>query len=161
MRACLSPTGWEEGQATRSPWPTWRGWLSALLRSQVGMGAAFAGGARLCQRTAELRQTTDRAPGRGLPPGRYGHAHCRGPADGAASPPRCVMPGVQRWLKRRWPSFRPSKWPKRSVRCLVQTLGGYGYLSDFPLERIYRDVRVCRSTKVSSDIQRAGHCAQS
>ncbi|MNE34843.1 hypothetical protein D3C80_1285800 [compost metagenome] len=42
------------------------------------------GGARLCQRTAELRQTTDRAPGRGLPPGRYGHAHCRGPADGAA-----------------------------------------------------------------------------
>ncbi|WP_279381674.1 acyl-CoA dehydrogenase family protein, partial [Pseudomonas sp. 69_B] len=26
----------------------------------------------------------------------------------------------------------------------LQTLGGYGYLNDFPLERIYRDVRVCQ-----------------
>ena len=26
----------------------------------------------------------------------------------------------------------------------IQTLGGYGYLKDFPVERIYRDVRVCQ-----------------
>ncbi|MBC7547721.1 MAG: acyl-CoA dehydrogenase family protein, partial [Polaromonas sp.] len=26
----------------------------------------------------------------------------------------------------------------------IQTLGGYGYVSDFPVERIYRDVRVCQ-----------------
>ena len=36
----------------------------------------------------------------------------------------------------------------------LQPLGGYGYLSDFPLERIYRDVRVCRIYEGTSDIQR-------
>lgn len=36
----------------------------------------------------------------------------------------------------------------------IQTLGGYGYLSDFPVERIYRDVRVCQIYEGTSDIQR-------
>ncbi len=36
----------------------------------------------------------------------------------------------------------------------LQTLGGYGYLKDFPLERIYRDVRVCQIYEGTSDIQR-------
>jgi alkylation response protein AidB-like acyl-CoA dehydrogenase len=36
----------------------------------------------------------------------------------------------------------------------LQTLGGYGYLSDFPLARIYRDVRVCQIYEGTSDIQR-------
>ncbi|GLO29580.1 acyl-CoA dehydrogenase [Pseudomonas putida] len=36
----------------------------------------------------------------------------------------------------------------------LQTLGGYGYLSDFSLERIYRDVRVCQIYEGTSDIQR-------
>ncbi|MBP2298813.1 acyl-CoA dehydrogenase family protein [Azospirillum picis] len=36
----------------------------------------------------------------------------------------------------------------------IQILGGYGYLADFPLERIYRDVRVCQIYEGTSDIQR-------
>ncbi|HRW29006.1 MAG TPA: acyl-CoA dehydrogenase family protein, partial [Emcibacteraceae bacterium] len=36
----------------------------------------------------------------------------------------------------------------------IQTLGGYGYLNDFPVERIYRDVRVCQIYEGTSDIQR-------
>jgi alkylation response protein AidB-like acyl-CoA dehydrogenase len=36
----------------------------------------------------------------------------------------------------------------------IQTHGGYGYLSDFPVERIYRDVRVCKIYEGTSDIQR-------
>jgi alkylation response protein AidB-like acyl-CoA dehydrogenase len=36
----------------------------------------------------------------------------------------------------------------------LQTLGGYGYLNDFPLERISRDVRVCQIYEGTSDIQR-------
>ncbi len=36
----------------------------------------------------------------------------------------------------------------------IQTLGGYGYLSDFPVERIYRDVRVCQIYEGTSDIQK-------
>jgi alkylation response protein AidB-like acyl-CoA dehydrogenase len=36
----------------------------------------------------------------------------------------------------------------------IQTLGGYGYLEDFGLARIYRDVRVCQIYEGTSDIQR-------
>jgi alkylation response protein AidB-like acyl-CoA dehydrogenase len=35
----------------------------------------------------------------------------------------------------------------------IQTLGGYGYLADFPLERLYRDARVCRIYEGTNDIQ--------
>jgi len=36
----------------------------------------------------------------------------------------------------------------------IQIHGGYGYLSDFPVERIYRDVRVAQIYEGTSDIQR-------
>lgn len=36
----------------------------------------------------------------------------------------------------------------------IQVHGGYGYVSDFPVERIYRDVRVCQIYEGTSDIQR-------
>lgn len=36
----------------------------------------------------------------------------------------------------------------------IQIHGGYGYLSDYPVERIYRDVRVCQIYEGTSDVQR-------
>ena len=36
----------------------------------------------------------------------------------------------------------------------LQILGGYGYVSDFSVERIYRDVRVCQIYEGTSDIQK-------
>lgn len=36
----------------------------------------------------------------------------------------------------------------------IQIHGGYGYVSDFPVERIYRDVRVSQIYEGTSDIQR-------
>jgi len=36
----------------------------------------------------------------------------------------------------------------------IQIHGGYGYVSDFPVERIYRDMRVCQIYEGASDIQR-------
>ncbi len=36
----------------------------------------------------------------------------------------------------------------------IQTLGGYGYLSEYPVEKIYRDVRVCQIYEGTSDIQK-------
>ena len=36
----------------------------------------------------------------------------------------------------------------------IQVLGGYGYLTDFPVERIFRDVRVSQIYEGTSDVQR-------
>lgn len=36
----------------------------------------------------------------------------------------------------------------------IQIHGGYGYVSDFPVERIYRDVRVCQIYEGTSDVQK-------
>ena len=36
----------------------------------------------------------------------------------------------------------------------IQVFGGYGYTSDFPVERIYRDVRVCQIYEGTSEVQK-------
>jgi len=36
----------------------------------------------------------------------------------------------------------------------IQVHGGYGYVADFPVERLWRDVRVCKIYEGASDIQR-------
>ena len=36
----------------------------------------------------------------------------------------------------------------------IQTLGGYGYLEEYGLAKIYRDVRVCQIYEGTSDIQK-------
>jgi hypothetical protein len=36
----------------------------------------------------------------------------------------------------------------------IQVLGGYGYVSDFPVERIYRDVRVCQIYEGTNEVQK-------
>jgi butyryl-CoA dehydrogenase len=43
---------------------------------------------------------------------------------------------------------------ERIVREAMQVFGGYGYVKDFPLERIYRDIRVCTMYEGTSDIQK-------
>jgi butyryl-CoA dehydrogenase len=47
-----------------------------------------------------------------------------------------------------------SEMAERVCSDAIQVHGGYGYLQDFPVERIYRDVRVCQIYEGTSDIQR-------
>jgi butyryl-CoA dehydrogenase len=47
-----------------------------------------------------------------------------------------------------------SEMAERVCSAAIQTLGGYGYVSDFPLERIWRDVRVCQIYEGTSDVQK-------
>jgi len=47
-----------------------------------------------------------------------------------------------------------SEMAERVCSDAIQIHGGYGYLTDFPVERIYRDVRVCQIYEGTSDIQR-------
>jgi butyryl-CoA dehydrogenase len=47
-----------------------------------------------------------------------------------------------------------SEMAERVCSMAIQTFGGYGYVSDFPVERIYRDVRVCQIYEGTSDVQK-------
>jgi butyryl-CoA dehydrogenase len=47
-----------------------------------------------------------------------------------------------------------SEMAERVCSDAIQIHGGYGVLADFPVERIYRDVRVCQIYEGASDIQR-------
>jgi butyryl-CoA dehydrogenase len=47
-----------------------------------------------------------------------------------------------------------SEMAERVCSDALQLHGGYGYLADYPVERIYRDVRVCQIYEGTSDIQR-------
>ena len=47
-----------------------------------------------------------------------------------------------------------SEMAERVASDAIQIHGGYGYVADFPVERIYRDVRVCQIYEGTSDIQR-------
>jgi hypothetical protein len=47
-----------------------------------------------------------------------------------------------------------SEMAERVCSAALQIHGGYGYVTDFPVERIYRDVRVCQIYEGTSDVQR-------
>ena len=47
-----------------------------------------------------------------------------------------------------------SQMAEKACSAALQTLGGYGYVVEFPVERIYRDVRVCQIYEGTSDIQK-------
>jgi alkylation response protein AidB-like acyl-CoA dehydrogenase len=47
-----------------------------------------------------------------------------------------------------------SEMAERVCSDAIQIHGGYGYLSDYPVERIYRDVRICQIYEGTSEVQR-------
>ena len=47
-----------------------------------------------------------------------------------------------------------SEMAERVCSAAIQFFGGYGYVSDFPVERIYRDVRVCQIYEGTSEVQK-------
>ena len=47
-----------------------------------------------------------------------------------------------------------SEMAERVCSDAIQVFGGYGYVTDFPVERIYRDVRVCQIYEGTSEVQK-------
>jgi alkylation response protein AidB-like acyl-CoA dehydrogenase len=47
-----------------------------------------------------------------------------------------------------------SEMAERVCSDAIQIHGGYGYMADYPIERIYRDVRICQIYEGTSDVQR-------
>ncbi len=47
-----------------------------------------------------------------------------------------------------------SEMAEKVCSAAIQVHGGYGYLADYPVERIYRDVRICQIYEGTSEVQR-------
>jgi hypothetical protein len=43
---------------------------------------------------------------------------------------------------------------ERACSAAIQVHGGYGYLNDFPVEKYYRDARVCQIYEGTSEVQK-------
>ena len=55
---------------------------------------------------------------------------------------------------RRWPSSIASEIAVRRPTSAIQIHGGYGYTKDFPVEKYYRDVKLCTIGEGTSEIQK-------
>ena len=53
-----------------------------------------------------------------------------------------------------WRSCSPPKSPCASATKRVQIHGGYGFIKDYPVEKFYRDVKLCTIGEGTSEIQR-------
>ena len=56
-------------------------------------------------------------------------------------------------LKPRWPSCSPRD-GRKVCSAAIQIHGGYGYVQDYIVEKIWRDVRVAQIYEGTSDVQR-------
>ena len=54
----------------------------------------------------------------------------------------------------RWQKLFASEMAEKVCSDAIQIHGGYGYLQDFAVERIYRDVRVAQIYEGTSEMQR-------
>jgi hypothetical protein len=123
-----------------------------MARSALDVAIAYAK-ERESFGTADLQP-----PGGGLSPGRVrDKARSRAPADLAR---RALRDAGRPCLKEAaMAKLFASETAEAVCSAAIQTLGGYGYVSDFPVERIYRDVRVCQIYEGTSTCRRSSSSA--
>ena len=139
---------------TRSHWLVSKAAASASRRRASGWRAAFE---------AALRYAKEReAPGKPIFEHQSHAVQARGDGDAdrsgtATDSPRgkprdagvpCLDAGRDGQIVRQ----RDGR--ERICSDAIQIHGGYGYVTDFPVERIYRDARVCQIYEGTSDIQK-------
>ena len=149
------PCSAREGEGYRIALANLEGGRIGIAAQAVGMArAAFEAALAYAKERESVRQADHRAPGGGfrladmatqIEVARQMVLHAAAPARRRRSPAS---------RKRRWPSCSPREMAERVCSDAIQIHGGYGYLDDFPVERIYRDVRVCQIYEGTSDIQR-------
>ena len=134
-------------------------------RAERGHGPRRAGlRDRLREGAPQLRQADHRPPGRGLPPGvlKVCAAFWRPVPETKLEASRQLVLNAARLKDAGKPALEAAAMAKLFASeaaeaictAAIQTLGGYGFLCDYPVERIYRDVRVCQIYEGTSDIQK-------
>ena len=136
--------------------------LSTLESGRIGIAAQSVGMARAAldyaigyaQGAPAVRQADHRAPGGGVPAGGREDPAGGGPRSSRLHAARLKDAGEPALEAAAMAKLFASEAAEAICSAAIQTLGGYGYLADYPVERIYRDVRVCQIYEGTSDVQK-------
>ena len=118
----------------------------SVIKSQLNPRSAefLANAAHMSALVADLREKVGRVTLGGDEASRQLYLHAAALRDAAAP---CLKEASMAKLF-------ASDAAERVASDAIQIHGGYGYVADFPVERIYRDVRVCQIYEGTSDIQK-------
>ena len=109
--------------------------------------------AELCETPAAVRQADSRVRSHSMDARRHGDRKRSGPPDGLArgDAARSRQPFLRIASQAKLYS---SEVAVRSTSKAIQIHGGYGYLKDSPVERFYRDAKLCEIGEGTSEVQR-------
>ena len=136
--------------------------LSNLEAGRIGIAAqARRHGARRARGRARLREGADAASARRSSTTRRStsssptwRSRSRRRGSWCCTPRRCATPALPCLKEASMAKLFASEMAERVCSAAIQVHGGYGYVNDFPVERIWRDVRVCQIYEGTSEIQR-------
>ena len=110
--------------------------------------------ARLREGARPVRQADRRAPGRRLPARRHGAARRRAPPARPGARRRCSTAGERATTEAAMAKLHASETAMFCTWAAVQTLGGWGYSREYPVEKWMRDAKLEEIEEGTSDIQR-------
>ena len=65
----------------------------------------------------------------------------------------CATPGSRSSRKRRCARSSRRRWPSASTSLAVNLFGGYGFVKDYPVEKLYRDAKIGQIYEGTSNLQ--------
>ena len=124
-------------------------------RSRIGMAqGAYDAALEVLQAAQAVRPADLRVPGDPVQAGRHGDRDRRRAPANLPRRPGCSITASASPASRPWPSSSPPRPPCASANEAVQIHGGYGFIKDYPVEKFYRDVKLCTIGEGTSEIQR-------
>ena len=136
--------------------------MSALDSGRLGIAACAVGLAQAAldyavgvrQGARPVRPADHRLPGSRLHAGRHGHPDLAPPARSRCTPPACATPAGRYGIEAAKAKLFATDMAMKVTTDAVQVLGGYGYVTDHPVERYFREAKVLQIVEGTNQIQR-------
>ncbi len=100
-----------------------------------------------------VRQGDRRVPGRAVPARAHGAPSSRPRGCWSTTPRACATRASRSSRRRRCASCSRPRWPSASTSLAVNLFGGYGFVKDYPVEKLYRDAKIGQIYEGTSNMQ--------
>ena len=135
--------------------------IETLNEGRIGIGAQMVGLAqgaldhaiRYTQERKQFGKAIARLPGRAAPAGARGDRRARPRACWCTTRRGCATAASRSSPKRRCASSFSSEVAERVASLAVNLFGGYGFVKDYPVEKLYRDAKIGQIYEGTSNLQ--------